>query len=262
MKNLRIPSFLTAIALLTACACLTLTNAHAQGSGADLPSANFGNSLLGSAGSEAGTINAVLAFKKVQEMADEHYKAERYEQAFKFYLELAKYNDKFSQYRVGSMYARGRGVEQDMAEAYAWTYVASEGREKGFVNYHVKLRDGMEPDEVERGKELVEEYMQDYGTFAVASKARKLIREGKRGCTGSRVGGTCDKVSSTGFNCGLTSQGQLGTNCLTLGAVGLPAIAGIQPADLRSAERQLEVMIDTYNPGRVELGELEIIEDE
>ncbi len=233
---------------------------HAQGS-AGIPQLDFGNSILGVTGSEAGTVNAVLAFKKMQETADAEYKAERYQQAFKYYHELAKFNDKFSQYRIGYMYATGRGVEKDMPKAYAWTYVASETRQKGFVNYHVKVRSELSPAELAIGKELANEYFEHYGTFAVATGARKLIRKQKRQCTGSRVGGSCDRTASTGFNCGLTSQGVIGRECLTLGAVGLPSVSGLQPADLRNAEKQLEVIIDTYNPGQVELGELELIED-
>lgn len=234
---------------------------NAQLSSADLPGFNFGNSFQGATGSDGGTINAVLAFKKVQEAADNYYKAEDYKAAFKLYLELAKYNDKFSQYRVGNMYARGRGTEKDMVKAYAWTYLAAEERQKGFVNYHVSLRESMSPEEIESGRQMATEYLDDYGTFAIANQARKLIKKGKRNCTGSRVGGSCDKVGSTGFNCGLTSQGQLGTTCLTLGSIGLPAISGMLPADLRNVEKQLDNMIDNFNPGTVTLGDLELIED-
>ncbi len=240
--------------------CFAASALYAQGS-QGIPQQDFGNSILGAAGSEAGTINAVLAFEKMQEAADAEYKAERFEEAFKYYHELAKFNDKFSQYRVGFMYANGRGVEKDMAKAYAWTYVASETRQKGFVNYHVQLRDGLTDSELARGKELAEEYFGDYGTFAVANQAKRLIRKQKRECTGSRVGSSCDRASATGFNCGLTSQGVIGRECMTLGAIGLPSVVGLQPTDLRNAEKQLNVLIDTYNPGRVELGELELIED-
>lgn len=236
--------------------CSIAGTIHAQGS-LGTPQQDFG---LG-AGSNLSTVNAVLAFSKMQEAADAEYKAERYEKAFEYYHELAKFNDKFSQYRVGYMYATGRGVEKDMPKAYAWTYIASETRLKAFVNYHVKVRSELSPTELARGKELANEYFKDYGTFAVASNARRLIRKQKRQCTGSRVGSSCDRNSSNGINCGLTSQGVIGRECLTLGAIGLPSVSGLQPADLRAAEKQLGVLIDTYNPGRVELGELELIED-
>lgn len=238
-----------------------ITNLCLAQGGESQPSQNFGNSLQGAGGIDTGSINAVLAFKGLQEKADEHYKAERYEQAFTHYLRLAEYNDKFSQYRIGSMYAAGRGVPKNSVLAYAWTYVAAETRQKGLVNYHIKIRESLTPAELDRGRERANEYLQDYGTFAMANKARKLIRREKRSCTGSRVGSSCDKVASASGNCGSSSQGVLSSSCMTLGAVGLPAVSGLQPSDLRTAERQLDQMIDQYNPGRVELGELEIIED-
>lgn len=244
--------------LLVLCSIAAAT--HAQGS-AGIPQLDFGNSVLGIAGSEAGTVNAVLAFKKMQETADAEYKAERYKQAFNYYHELAKFNDKFSQYRIGYMYATGRGVEKDMPKAYAWTYVASENRQKGYVNYHVKVRSELSPAELAAGRELANEYLEHYSTFAVASDAQRLIRKQKRQCTGSRVGSSCDRTASTGLNCGLTSQGLIGRECLTLGAIGLPSVSGLQPADLRNVERQLKVLIDTYSLGHVKLGELELIED-
>jgi len=236
-------------------------NVLAQGSSADSPSFNFGNSIQGPGGIDSSSINAVLAFKKLQDTADADYKAEDYQRAFKRYHQLAKYNDKYSQYRIASMYAKGLGVEKNMVEAYAWTYVAAETKQKGFVNYHVSIRSKLNDSELQEGKNLASEYLKDYGTFAVASDARKLIRKQKRQCTGSRVGSSCDRISTAGINCGATSQGVIGRECLTLGAVGLPSVAGLQPKDLRDAENQLERLMDTYNPGSVELGELELIDD-
>ncbi len=225
------------------------------------PSFRIGNGLQGASGIAQGNINAVQAFQKTQERADVHYKAERYKQAFKLYHQLAEYNDKFSQYRVAYMYANGRGVEKDMTEAFAWSYVASETRQKGFVNYHVKVRDSLTPEQIDSGKELAQEYREDYGTFAVASKARRLVRKQKGSCVGSRVGSSCDRVTSVGINCGAAVEGTPDKECLTLGSVGLPGIAGMQPSDIRTVENHLKDMMDEYNPGRVELGDLELIED-
>ncbi len=247
------------ITLLLSC---IIVDVMAQGHDtASEPKFNFGNAFQGAGGLDSANLNAVLAFEKVQERADQHYKAKRYKQAFKDYHDLAKFNDKYSQYRVAFMYATARGVEKNMPAAYAWSYVASETRQKGFVNYHVKLREQLVPTQMDHGKELASEYLREYGTYSIANQARGLLRKGKRNCTGSRLGSSCDKVSSAGFNCGATSEGIPGKECMILGAIGLPAIAGLQPVDLRKAENQLEQLIDIYNPGKVELGELEIIED-
>ncbi len=222
---------------------------------------NFNNVILGSEFISNGTINAVLAFQKMQEKADDHYKAERFDKAFEAYLDLAKLNDKYSQYRVSVMYFRGLGISQNVAEAYAWSYISAEARQKGFVNNHVHIRDSLSPEQLDAGKTLVNDYHNQFGTFAIASEARKVVRREKRQCTGSRVGGNCDRVGAFGTACGVTSEGGLTRSCMVLGSVGIPGIASLQPAHLRKAEKQLDTLISHYNPGRVELGDLEIIED-
>lgn len=227
-----------------------------------LPRFDFGNSLQGGSGLETSGENAVNAFKKLQERADDHFKAERYDQAFEAYLQLARFNDKYAQYILANMYARGLGVEQNLVEAFAWSYVSAEARQKGFVNYHVSLRAQLTDPQREQGLELAHKHHQAYGTHAIASKARLVVRSNKRNCTGSRLGSSCDRVAVTGFNCNANSQGVLGNECMLMGSIGVPGIAGLQPSDLRIVENHLEDLIRHYNPGRVELGELEIIEDE
>ncbi len=209
----------------------------------------------------SGGLNAVQAFEKRQERADQLYVAKNYEQAFEAYLELAKVNDKFSQYRLSIMYLQGRGVPKNPAEAYAWSYISAEARQKGFVNNHVHIRNKLTPAQLSAGKALVENYHLQYGTFAMATEAHRLIRKERRQCTGSRVGGSCDRVGAIGRSCGLTGEGLLTRNCWVMGSIGLPGVPSIQPAYLNQMERQLESMIERYNPGFIELGDLEIIED-
>lgn len=236
---------------------ITTTN-YAQDS---QPSLSFGNGIQGSGGLENGYVNAIQALEKVQERADVHYKAERYERAYKLYHELAQYNDKFSQYRIAYMHANGRGVDKDILKAYAWSFVASETRQKGIVNYHVKVRDQLTPQQLERAKEMATEYRETYGTFAIASGARKLVRKEKRACTGSRIGTSCDRVSSSGISCSAVGDQTPSRDCLLLGSVGLPSVTGMMPKDLRQVENSLDDIMDLHNPGRVELRDLEIIED-
>lgn len=224
-------------------------------------SLNYGNLVFGSENISTGALNAVIAFEKFQERADQLYADKDYKKAYELYLELARFNDKFSQYRISVMYLYGRGVQRDLADAYAWSYISAEARQKGFVNNHVYIRNLMTPEQLRAGKIRLEQYHDQYGTFAIASEARQLIRREKRQCTGSRLGTTCDGVAAFGTNCGITSEGQLSRSCLVFGSVGLPGIASLQPVDLRTVETQLELMIDHYNPGFIELGDLEIIED-
>ena len=226
------------------------------------PSFAFGNNLQGTNGVDGGNVNAVQAYTKLQEQADAAYKDKDYDQAYKLYHRLAEYGDKFSQYRIAYMHQKGYGVEKNMIEALAWSYVSAEKKVKGFVNYHVGLKNKMSAEQVQRGLELGEEYLEEYGLYSVAYRAKRLIKKNKKRCTGSRVGSSCDRVSSSGITCNAFENNLPGKECLTLGAVGLPAISGIQPKDLRLVENNLTEIMRTYSPGTVELRDLEIIKDE
>ncbi len=226
-----------------------------------VPQFDFNNSVQGSSGLDVNGSNAVFAYKKLQQRADENYSDGNYQKAYADYLQLAEFNDKYSQYMLGQMYAQGQGVNQDMVEAYAWSYVSAESRQKELVNSHVRLRQQLTPEQLQRGQRQAEKYHKDHGTYALANKARRLVRKGKRNCTGSRLGGSCDRVAASSFNCNSNGQGIPSKECLIFGSIGLPAIAGLQPSDLRVVENHLKDLIKNYNPGRVELGELEIIED-
>lgn len=220
-----------------------------------------GTKVQGMSTGNLGASNAVTFFQRLQQVADEHFSDKRYEKAFPRYEELAEYNDKFSQYRLGIMYARGLGVDQDMAKAYAWTYLASETRLPVFTEYHLNVRALLSEEELAKGRKLADKYLRKHGTYAIASKARTVIRRAKGSCAGSRLGSTCDRVSVIGINCGHADLGKTSRKCLTLGAVGIPGISGTLPVALKRAERGVETLIDEYNPGRVEFRELEVIED-
>jgi len=228
-----------------------------QGSGA------FSGAFGGAAGTDTSGQNAVHALEKAQQRADEHYKAERYERAYNMYRTLAEYGDKFSQYRVAFMHQHGRGVEKDLQHAFAWSYVAAEAGDQAFVKYHRQIREPFYGEDLQRAKKLASQYLADYGIYAQASRARGLISREMRKCSGSRTGSSCSKVSSSGWQCGLASGDEVpASKCLTLGMVGLPGLAGLQPADMRRTQKSLARLQDEYNPGRVELGELEMVEDE
>jgi len=84
-----------------------------------VPRFDFNNSFGGTAGTDPSATNAVHALEKSQQRADDHYQAERYEQAYSMYRKLAEYGDKFSQYRVAFMHQHGRGVAKDIMKAFA-----------------------------------------------------------------------------------------------------------------------------------------------
>jgi len=73
-----------------------------------------------------------------------------------------------AQVELGLMYADGRGVAQDYAEAYAWLGAAAaqpygDAEEpQTFRQRRQELLDEMTPAQVERGKELEREYREKY----------------------------------------------------------------------------------------------------
>ena len=59
------------------------------------------------------------------EMFEKNDRARDYTSAFRWYLRSAKHGYRRAQHRLGTMYARGQGVIQNYAEAYAWCKVAA-----------------------------------------------------------------------------------------------------------------------------------------
>jgi len=230
---------------------------------ADTPSKAFGNSFGGVAGTDASAQNAVIALGKAQERADDHYQAERYGRAYTMYHTLAQYGDKFSQYRVAFMHQYGRGVDKNLNQAFAWSYVAAEAGDDAFVQYHKQVREQFQGKPSAQAMQLAGDHLRDYGMYAQASRAKSYISREMRNCSGSRTGTTCNKISAAGWQCGNATAGELpNRDCLTLGMVGIPGLAGLQPADMRKAQKNLTILQDRYNPGRVELGDIDVIEDD
>ncbi|GAB4118593.1 MAG: hypothetical protein Tsb0027_12100 [Wenzhouxiangellaceae bacterium] len=143
------------------------------------------------------------------------------------------------------------------------TFLAAENGDSSFVNYHRQIRQQFEGDQLTRAKQLAGQHLEKYGMYAQASRARGLIAKEMRKCSGSRTGNSCSKVNTIGWQCSLYSGNDIPEpDCLTLGMVGLPGLAGLQPADMRKAQKNLAQLQDRYNPGRVELGELEVVDEE
>ncbi len=118
----------------------------------------------------------------------------------------------------------------------------------------------MSPDQITQGKELAAEYLKKYGTYATADHVRDMIRDERPKCARSRVGSTCNKVWAFWTTCNVNQVGIPERSCMLLGSVGLPGLAGLQPADLKTADRNLIALMDRYKPGRVIIGEFRVIE--
>jgi len=216
--------------------------------------------IFGSAGITTGNINSVQALQRFQRNADQFYTDKRYDQAFRDYKTLSKLSDKHSQYRLATMYFDGLGVREDIIEAYAWSFVSAESKKPEFVAFHKQIRTLLTDEQLIQARMKAGKYIAEYGLFRAAINARKLIAREKKTCTGSRVGATCSQVASNSINCSGNIGSTPSRRCLIFGSVGLTGI-GVLPVELRKVERSLDSFIAEYNPGRVELGDLELIDE-
>ncbi|GAB4198938.1 MAG: hypothetical protein Tsb002_34170 [Wenzhouxiangellaceae bacterium] len=234
-------------------------NAQTGGSIAVSP---LGGAFSGAGSQFSSANNAVQAYEKLQQQADTAFQDKHYGRAFTLYQKLAQYADWFAQYRLAQMYQLGLGTEADLIEAYAWSAAASESSNPELVAYHEQVRAALPESDRSQAQEKADHYRQEYGVYAVAYKAQVTIRREKRSCTGSRIGNTCDRITSSGTLCNGFNGGLPGDKCLTMGAVGLPSVVGMQPMDVREVYLGLRQVMEQYSPGQVELGELELIDDD
>jgi len=209
----------------------------------------------------SGNMNAVLALQQLQQRADQAYAENNFARAHELYLHLHRIGDKFAQFRLAVMYEDGRHVEQSLVEAYAWSFLAAETGRQALRDYHAQIKARLTPQQLSRARERASAMVAEHGIFAQAIRAQNLLREELKRCTGSRVGNRCDAVSSVSFDCGLGADRLPEPKCLRIGSMGLPAVAGVFPAQIRQVQNGLRNFIREYNPGRVELGDFELIPD-
>jgi len=218
--------------------------------------------ILGSDFDGRGSMNAVQALQMLQQRADEAYAEADYERAHKLYLHLNTVGDKFAQFRIAALYEDGNFVAQDLVEAYAWSFLAAESGRQAFRDYHLQIKAKLQPDQMSPARERAGELVAEHGIFVQAIRAQQMLRNELKRCTGSRVGNRCDAVSSSSFGCGLGADRLPEPKCLRIGSLGLAAVTGAFPAQIRQVQNGLRDFIREYNPGSVELGDFELIADE
>jgi len=222
-------------------------------------SSEFADQYTGAAGIGNNGMNAVMAFEESVARTDQLYANGNYGRAFPRYLKMAEYGDKFSQFRVAVMYELGRGVEKNLLQAFAWSYVAAETGQQQFKDYHRMIRQQMTADQIQAAGKLTRDYQLDFGMFAAADNANEIVNHALSVCTGSRLGTRCNSVGANSVSCSLSNHGIPHKDCLQLGMLGIPGVQGMQPLDLRTARSNLNRLKDEYNPGRVEYRELRLI---
>ncbi len=209
-----------------------------------------------------GGMNAVQSLQQAQQRADDAYADQNYQTAYRRYMKLAEVGDKFAQFRLAVMYEEAQHVAQDMIAAYAWSYLAAESRRKEFMSYHASIKSKLKPDQLEAARQHAGDLITKYGLYRQAVEAEELLVKTMRTCTGSRVGNTCDAVEVADFTCNIQSDRTPSPSCLRIGTMGLQAIVGSFPLQIRHVRQNLRDFMDRYNPGRAELGDFELIDDE
>ncbi len=214
-----------------------------------------------------GQANAVLVFEQMQQQADMAFKEAHYARAFRLYKPLAEVGDKFSAYRIASMYESGLHVGQDIIEAYGWSYLAAETDIQSFRNYHNNIKKRLSEDQLQQARDRAVDLLMQHGIWTNAVQSSKTLRKVLSTCAGSRVGNTCNKLRINWRGCNISNAEipyETGTppeSCLRLGSAGLSSYNAM-PLNIRAVQKGLAEVIDKYQPGQVELGDFELIDDE
>lgn len=216
-----------------------------------------------------GLYSAVFVFQAYQQEVHQLFDDKQYQKAFDGYLRLAMANDKVAQYRLGYMLLEGLGTETDLVRAYAWARLAKENlpddydaNQKVYQTLHKHIRDKLSDEQLNLAKQKANQYLSKYGNFATSIKARRSFYRERSRCVGSRAG-ACNKAIQTNDSAG-TGICELrfgippNNLCLLYGSLGVPSISGQGYQQVVQSIDMVERRIETYNPGRVELRELEI----
>jgi hypothetical protein len=213
--------------------------------------------------------NALFKFQETQNQADQAYQSGYYARAYQLYQQLNKAGDKFSAFRIATMYEDGLHVEQNLVEAYAWSYLAAESGRQKLRAYHEHIKRRLNEEELSQARERAGELIRDYGMFTYATASKKTLRSMLSQCVGSRVGSRCDKVSVNWSGCSISIADDKSSSdtdrmpsvaCLRVGSLGLTSY-NVMPSTIRAVQKGLDEFIDQYNPGRVELGDFDLIDD-
>ena len=122
--------------------------------------------------------------------ASQFYSESKFKKAYKIYFSLAKAGDYYSQNKISQMYAAGKGVKADLAEAYAWSVLAAESGVEGMTEKSDTLL--QEADDRAKAEKRAAKLERRYSKQALEDKAAKKERfkanHAMGGCTGSKLG--------------------------------------------------------------------------
>lgn len=150
--------------------------------------------LLNVPGTRASDQWRAGADQRTAEQADRLYEQEKYEAAYKRYVQLARKGDPFAQYTASYMHLEGQGVGQDIAQAYAWAALAAESQNPQLTAHFEAVKARVPEYGLAAAQALAEQYRREWGQLALAVEARKKLKRQLQECTGSRIGTRCDEV--------------------------------------------------------------------
>lgn len=247
--------------LVTLMVMISIQTSYAQISLEESPALRVGDSTR---------YSAITTHKIYQQSVHEDFNRHDFEKAFEGYSLLAMFNDKVAQYRLAFMYSHGLGVKKNLIQAYAWSQLSKESQpidqdsfHETYVNLYEHIVKQLDDSQREQAEILATEYYSKYSLFAVAQRVQSRIRKAKTKCTGSLLG-ICNRSSLVllrNASCNLDNNSKPGTTCLSYASVGLAGVSGLSNTELNKHLRQLDQIIERYNPGRVELRDLETIDE-
>ncbi|NBB92430.1 MAG: hypothetical protein GVY32_04580 [Gammaproteobacteria bacterium] len=180
--------------------------------------------------------------------AQRAYEAGMFETALMQYREAARWADKFAQYNVGVMHLRAQGTEFDPVRGWAWLELSAERGYPDFVQAADDLHAMLDEDQRRRARKIFEdELLPRYGDDARLPRVAREMRRELHDATGSRTG-------SQGFLAMLTiydgdGVSRRGTEYYAPEKWDIEQVIAF--------ERNL-----MFRRGNVEIGELELIDEE
>lgn len=96
-----------------------------------------------------------------------YYKENKFEQAYKEFLEAAQYGDHDAQHNIGAMYYLGQHVQKSEINAYAWMALAKQGASDAESSSHNKLLASMSDANKKLAQEGYEKLLSKFSDSAI-----------------------------------------------------------------------------------------------
>lgn len=168
------------------------------------------------------------------------YEDRNYDAATRYFLDASTWGVKDAQFNLGVMYYHGQGVEQDLITAYAWFAISAE---RGDDVKKSQIRDEtfelLDEQQRERAFDRAVGLLEHYGDQRTLARVDRWYRKQHRS-TGSRVG-------YSGMNSTVWARGPGGN---------------FSPYNNVQYDEHKFAGSHALPEGRIEYGELELIEDE